>query len=1302
MNTDTQSRSRIALAAAFVLASAAWAQQAPAPPASSAPAKPVPTPAETEDPGNIVALSPFEVTAEKKEGYSAATTLAGNRLNTELRDIGNAVSVVTPQFLKDINATSNETLLQYTTNTEVGSIQGNFAGLGDGAQLNEGSFFKNPNTNTRIRGLAAADNSRDYFLTDIPWDSFNTDRIDLQRGPNSIMFGQGSPAGLINAGTQGAGFKRSGEVDVRFGSYDTKRASLNLNEVLSKDQFAVRLGALYNHEKFQQEPAFNKDRRLYGALRFEPKLLKRGDARTILKANYEKGEVDSNRPRTLPPYDQITPWFMTGTYQGARPGDGNHDGVIAVGEMAPYTFQRLNKLAVNAYQAQQDNLLRPDTGQNRPGINGGPYTGALNPSYRPELGAMAQSLGGAPWAYFAGPGQPVNWWNEEPRETYGVNAAGQVVGGVGFNFHRPVTIGTPSQWAKAAGVQYAEIYKNASLVDSSIYDFYNHLIDGETKGEWQGWNTYNISLAQTFFREKLGFELTYNKEKYHNGQFQLFTDTRQAIRIDMMTVHSDGTQRGTGTLPNNLPFGDGTANSNLGRPYITDNGQSGNNSLSSERIGKRATAFFTHDFKRSGTDNIWNRILGRQTFTGVASTDERETDERSWMRYAVLDKNWRDFQGYTEPSLKFNNGDLTPSAIIYLGPSLLKAPSASGANMSRVTNVDMGGTYQVRAFNSRWANRPGVNPGDPWTNPVFLPPEVEYANIPGYQQNPNAVGSDGKPLYPDRRLTTQSANPLNYIGWQNVPMTVTDAEDSAANRDLLSTRAALGRNELESKALVWQGKLLDNSIVGTYGWRQDASKRWSYEQTTDARNAPGHLDLSPSMYRLPTVSGGKIVNPRTGNDGSDGYGELPTVTSQAYSIAVHLNQLPGLSRLMEKWPVNVSVLYAHSTNFQPLANRSDLYGNQIAPPEGKTRETGILLETKDGKYAFKVNKYDTSVTNASSSGLSNQWFLSASQQWGGNWANHFEFNWTGDNIDNAVATSHPEYTTSSQWNYGTAAGETQAQASARENAAVTAWRAWQNSAVAKRMYAAWQIDLQRPFKSGAGGLPATAPAGFTLTEDTNSEGYEFEVSATPIRNWRLALNASKTEATRKNVGGAALAEFINAYETALKTTAAGDLRIWWGGAGNETTLFQWNQNVGFEWTSRKLQEGTQAPEIRKWRFNAVTNYDFTEGRLRGLSVGGGFRYQDPVIIGYTPTGGSSNFSIDLNKPYEGPAETNLDLWTGYERKLSDKLSWRIQLNVRNVGQREGLIPVTVQPDGTPAAYRIAPAQNWTVSNTFSF
>ena len=144
------------------------------------------------------------------------------------------------------------------------------------------------------------------------------------------------------------------------------------------------------------------------------------------------------------------------------------------------------------------------------------------------------------------------------RETYGVNASGAVVGGVGFNFHRPMTSELRRNGRRGPGVDYAEIYKNASLTDSSIFDFYNNLIDGPNKKEWQDWDAFNISLSQTFFRDRLGFELNYNNEKYRNGQLSFLTDTRQSIRVDMMTVHADGTQRGTGTLPDNLPFGDGT------------------------------------------------------------------------------------------------------------------------------------------------------------------------------------------------------------------------------------------------------------------------------------------------------------------------------------------------------------------------------------------------------------------------------------------------------------------------------------------------------------------------------------------------------------------------------------------------------------------------------------------------------------------------------------------------------------------------------------------------------------------------
>src|SRR5690606_9789973 len=163
---------------------------------------------------------------------------------------------------------------------------------------------RNPNGNTRVRGLTAADQTRDFFLTDIPWDGYMVDRVDLQRGPNSILFGQGSPAGIINAGTKQASFRNSNEVSFRVSSYGSARAPVDFNRVLLGDQLAVRVAAVKDNTKFQQDPAFQDTERIFAAIRIEPEFLKRGSARTILKANFEDGTINSNRPRTLPPLDQ--------------------------------------------------------------------------------------------------------------------------------------------------------------------------------------------------------------------------------------------------------------------------------------------------------------------------------------------------------------------------------------------------------------------------------------------------------------------------------------------------------------------------------------------------------------------------------------------------------------------------------------------------------------------------------------------------------------------------------------------------------------------------------------------------------------------------------------------------------------------------------------------------------------------------------------------------------------------------------------------------------------------------------------
>jgi hypothetical protein len=141
-----------------------------------------------------------------------------------------------------------------------------------------------------------------------------------------------------------------------------------------------------------------------------------------------------------------------------------------------------------------------------------------------------------------------------------------------------------------------------------------------------------------------------------------------------------------------------------------------------------------------------------------------------------------------------------------------------------------------------------------------------------------------------------------------------------------------------------------------------------------------------------------------------------------------------------------------------------------------------------------------------------------------------------------------------------------------------------------------------------------------------------------------------------------------------------------------------------QYTLLKLQENTAASELRKWRYNFITNYTFTGGFLKNVSVGGSYRWQDKVVIGYPVVPGTGGLaSFDLTKPYYGPSEGALDLSVAYRRKITAKIDWKIQANVRNVGKGDELIPISVQPDGrTWASVRIAPSQEWVVTNTFSF
>ena len=1200
----------------------------------TASAQTVPRPSDPAAPDEeIVTLSPFEVSASADEGYAAATSLAGNRLNTDLRDVGSAISVVTAQLMSDIGATNNESLLQYTTNTEVGNIYGNMANAGSGTQLDETGRFANPNQNTRVRGLAAADTTIDYFLTDIPWDGYNVDRVDFQRGPNAILFGLGSPAGIINAGTESAQFTNRGEVQVRYSRFDSIRTTLDLNYVLLPQQLAFRLNGLLNKEKFQQDPAFQNDKRLAGALRYEPAFLNQGSAHTTIKGNFEVGNIRSNRPRSLTPGDSITPWFETGTSTGYTANG------------TPFSYRNLDRRGFDARGVLDGNTA--SIGQEGRGeqvqfynSSGGLVSGTQNPYWQPWLGGQfASGYFGQPLVVFnngdSGANNITAW---EPATYGGLNSSGAIdrgIGGIPFSRMSSMTIYRDiSKKVNLPGAKFG-LTRNLSLDDPSIFDFYNLLIDGPNKNEWQNFKRYDLNAAQTFLDGNFGVEVVYDRQYYDNGQNNFMTDKGQQLFVDVMRVMADGTN-----------------NPNFGRPFVSTNA-SNSSSFESDREAFRLTAFARHDFTKGNRDSLLRRILGRHTVTGLYSDDTQETENRSW-RHWVADNAFAGFRRGPGLGASIDSTERTPYPVIYLGPSLVSATSAAGANIPNPSvAIDVTGG-SARAFDPTWVAT-GVSPGAAWENPHY-------------------------PVGHQFRTSTQSENPANYRGWGNTPISIVDAEEG--HRDENTTGANKNKRAIESKAVNWQAHFWDGALVGMYGYRTDKARSWNVVATRDSE---GRAILDRSVFRLPNNS------------------NLVEDNSRSWSVVAHLNQF-----LNRKLPVDVSLFYNESENFQPLAGRVGPLNNLLTPPVGQTKDFGVLLATKDGKYSLKINKYETSVTNSNGTSGFNSFYLGQLFTDGNRNRNRFFFEVSDPTNPN---TFHDGEATN--WTYSPGAGQTEAQALAAQKADVAGWDAMINS-LPQQFFTAWQLN---PRQTSLNQLSTTiynyqTPSGFSIPEDNISKGMEFELYAQPIRGLRLTLNASKQEAERNNVGDTALNDLVTQINTALNTTPAGSMRLGTG-ATSATALQSWNANFWASWLSVKGQEGNAVPELRKWRANLVANYDFQEGALKGFSVGAGYRWQDKVIVGYKPTyfiGDAPTDNpflanvakFDLNSPYHGPAEHNIDLWIGYERKLTRKINYRIQLNVRNVGEDEGLIPVTVQPDGAVASWRIAPTQVWSLTNTFTF
>jgi iron complex outermembrane recepter protein len=224
-----------------------------------------------------------------------------------------------------------------------------------------------------------------------------------------------------------------------------------------------------------------------------------------------------------------------------------------------------------------------------------------------------------------------------------------------------------------------------------------------------------------------------------------------------------------------------------------------------------------------------------------------------------------------------------------------------------------------------------------------------------------------------------------------------------------------------------------------------------------------------------------------------------------------------------------------------------------------------------------------------------------------------------------------------------------------------------------------------------------------VTSDFLSEGYEARITANLLPNWRLVVNYSYTDAGRTNLYSEVLPWYGMRKEGGLiapgvTQNASGQYVVNPVAFESGGAVAEWLQ-LASRHPSASLSSVTTSAGIsvaqelfnliddmnsrieaqeRRWglrphKVSLFTTYDFKRGKLRGFSVGGGWRWRSANVIGANAAG----------KEITGKAIESTDLMLRYSprpRRLPGKLTF--QVNVTNLLNDTGIIPVRLSTSET--------------------
>lgn len=219
-------------------------------------------------------------------GYKARNAASATKTDTPLAETPQAVTVITRDQIVDQGATTLQDALNYAA-----GVRSDAYGLdsrSDGVRI-RGSYPDEYQDG--LRRLS------DWYTSNTRPEPFTMERIEVLRGPASMLFGQGSTGGIVNMVTKRPQAQRQGEIGVQIGSWNRKQIQADLTGPLDAEgKWLYRLVAVGRNADTQVDHVPD-DRALLA-----PSLTWRPNAATslTLQAHWQKDKSGST--------SQFFPW----------------------------------------------------------------------------------------------------------------------------------------------------------------------------------------------------------------------------------------------------------------------------------------------------------------------------------------------------------------------------------------------------------------------------------------------------------------------------------------------------------------------------------------------------------------------------------------------------------------------------------------------------------------------------------------------------------------------------------------------------------------------------------------------------------------------------------------------------------------------------------------------------------------------------------------------------------------------------------------------------------------------------------